>query len=175
MVFGLGLGLRLPADFKVPSDHCRAGRVRHKKVMEYPTASALQHLLVEALAVVAADASDQAGWTGRHVVGVDEIALNFDDAFRMFERPIEQRQIDESSVCALREIDALFTSMSGTGNSIRWTESALSSDKGWIQVRRVARQVLIQLTGRWDHPLPDIQVIRCPGDPAPGAGQGCSV
>lgn len=91
---------------------------------------------------------------------VDEIALNFDDVFRMLAIPIEQRHIDESVGEALREIDTLFTIMSGQGNSDRWTRSALSSDKGWNQARRLARHVLIELTCRWDHPLPDIQVIR---------------
>ncbi|MDT0331474.1 hypothetical protein [Nocardiopsis lambiniae] len=128
--------------------------------MDYPAPSPLQQLLIDALAVVAADASDQTAWVDRHEVVVDEIALNFDDVFRMLEIPIEQRQIDESVGDALREIDTLFMIMSGQGNSDRWTRSALSSDKGWNQARRLARHVLIELTGRWDHPLPDIQVIR---------------
>lgn len=133
--------------------------MRHNQGMDHPSPSAFQHLLVDALAVVAADPSHQVAWVERHDVVVDEIALNFDDAFRMLEGWIEQQLIGEGSVGALREIDSLFTSMSGPGTSGRWIPSALSSDKGWKQVRRLARRVLIDVTGRWDHPLPDIQVI----------------
>ncbi|MCY9783317.1 hypothetical protein KIK06_05340 [Nocardiopsis sp. EMB25] len=128
--------------------------------MEATDLSVLRRLLIDALALLAADASDQTAWVDRHHVMVDEIALNFDDAFRMAGRLIEHQQIGGSVLAALREIDALFASMSGPEHMDRWTSDALSRDQGWNQVRRLARQVLIELAGGEDHPLPNIQVIR---------------
>ncbi|MFE3456572.1 hypothetical protein ACFXKD_03430 [Nocardiopsis aegyptia] len=121
--------------------------------------STRRHPLVDALAVVAADASRQAAWVDRHGAVTDEIALNFDDASRMLDAWGERRQIDGNVVGLVRGIDAVFAGMSGAGNSDRWTEEALSHDPGWDRARQLARQALVELTGGSDHALPDIHVI----------------
>lgn len=127
--------------------------------MDSSISPALRQWIVDALAVVAADAPDQAAWVERHGVVVDEIALNYDDALRALDGPIGRGRIDAGLVDALREIDGLFASMSGIENGDRWTGEALAGDCGWERARRLARGVLVELTGTADHPLPVIRVI----------------
>ncbi|MFJ8254314.1 hypothetical protein [Streptomyces sp. NPDC094466] len=128
--------------------------------MVVPDFPVLRHLLTDSLSVLAADAPAQTAWLDKHRVAVDEIALDFDHAFRMAGRLIEHQQISENAVVALREIDALLACMSGHEHADRWTRNALASDARWDQGRQLARQVLIELTGGWEHPLPSIQAIR---------------
>ncbi|MFD9482880.1 hypothetical protein ACFWBX_02435 [Streptomyces sp. NPDC059991] len=128
--------------------------------MEVPDLSVLRRPLVNALAVLAADAPVQAAWVDRHGVMVDEIALDFDHTFRTAGRLIEHRQLSADAVTALRQIDALLVDMSGQAQADRWTRDALAGDSGWSRARHLARQVLIELSGKWDHNLPDIQAIR---------------
>ncbi|MHB0895688.1 hypothetical protein [Streptomyces sundarbansensis] len=39
--------------------------------------------MIEALAVLGADSADQLAWIDKHKVVTDELALEFDDAFRL--------------------------------------------------------------------------------------------
>lgn len=128
--------------------------------MDAPGLSVLRRLLINSLAVLAADATVQTAWLDRHDVIVEKIALDFDHAFRMAGRLIENEQISEATATALTRIDALLTGMSGQKQAERWTRDALASDEGWNQARHLARQVLMHLTGKWNHDLPDIQAIR---------------
>nr|WP_308800973.1 hypothetical protein [Streptomyces polyasparticus] len=128
--------------------------------MATPDFMALRRLLIDSLSVLAADASVQTAWLDEHEVAVDEIALDFDHAFRMANRLVEHDQISGSAAAELREIDVLLAGMSGHEQADRWTRDALVSDAGWSQARQLAHQVLIELTGGWEHPLPSIQAIR---------------
>ncbi|MGW3989943.1 hypothetical protein [Streptomyces sp. NPDC004830] len=121
---------------------------------------AARRLLTDALSVVAADAPTQTAWLDRHRVHADEIALDFENAFRASGRLAEHHQISEPVVDALREIDAVFAGMSGQEHAERWTRSALHDDAGWSRVRQLARHALPEMTGGYESPLPTIQVIR---------------
>ncbi|MDT0321440.1 hypothetical protein [Streptomyces millisiae] len=114
---------------------------------------------MEALTVVAADAPAQAAWLEKHGVVVDEIPLNFDDAFRMAERLIEEGVLNPDTLPQLRLIDSFFAEMTRDGSSDRWTTAALRSDEGWSQARGVARQILAREGLDWSVP-PDICVVR---------------
>lgn len=96
----------------------------------------------------------------QHGVVPDEIALDFDHAFSMAGRLVEEGHLTHQVLPDLREIDEIFGEMSGGEHAGRWTVDALSSDEGWIRARRLARQVLVAEVGGWDRPLPDIAVIR---------------
>ncbi|SCD91997.1 hypothetical protein GA0115246_108017 [Streptomyces sp. SolWspMP-sol7th] len=120
----------------------------------------LRRLLINSLSVLAPDASVQMAWLDEHKVAVDEIALDFDHAFRMTNRLVEHHQISGSAAAGLLEIDVLLAAMSGHAQADRWTRDALVSDAGWSEARQLARQILIELTGGWEHPLPSIQAIR---------------
>ncbi len=99
-------------------------------------------------------------WLDKYRVVVDEIALDFDHAYRMAARLVEHHRISENVAVALRQIDALLAGMSGYEHADRWTRDALAGDAGWGQARQLARQALIELTGGWERPLPSIQAIR---------------
>lgn len=90
----------------------------------------------------------------------EEIALDFDHAFRMAERLVEEDQVGPDVLPDLREIDLIFCEMSGAENAGRWAWAALSTDEGWAQARQLARQVLLAELGEWNLPLPIIDVIR---------------
>ncbi|MFJ2399511.1 hypothetical protein ACIOTI_43305 [Streptomyces sp. NPDC087843] len=128
--------------------------------MDVPDLVVLRRLLANSLSVLAADASVQAAWLEEYEVAVDEIALDFDHAFRMANRLVEHHQISGNAAAELREIDVLLAGMSGHEHADRWSQEALARDAGWSRARQLARQVLIELTGGWEHALPSIQPIR---------------
>ncbi|MEW2350890.1 hypothetical protein AB0904_24870 [Streptomyces sp. NPDC006684] len=128
--------------------------------MESPGPSFRRRLLIESLTVLAADASVQVAWLEKHRVVTDEIALDFDHAFRMAERLVEEVQVGQGALPDLREIDLVFSGMSGAEGAGRWARTALSTDAGWAQARQLARQVLVAELGEWNLPLPEIDVIR---------------
>ncbi|WP_246096191.1 hypothetical protein [Streptomyces botrytidirepellens] len=128
--------------------------------MESSDPSFRRRLLIESLTVLAADAEAQVAWLVRHAVMTDEIALDFDHAFRMAWSLVEEGQVDRGVMADLQELDAIISGMSGGDNADRWTRHALSTDEGWALARRLARRVLVEELGEWQQPLPEITVIR---------------
>ncbi|MFF8812419.1 hypothetical protein [Streptomyces pactum] len=90
----------------------------------------------------------------------DEIALDFDHAFRMAEVLVADGQLARGVLADLQEIDVTLSRMSGDENADRWTRDALCTDEGWALARRLARRVLVAELGEWQQPLPEISVIR---------------
>ncbi|WP_405555378.1 hypothetical protein [Streptomyces sp. NBC_01171] len=86
----------------------------------------------EALALVAASAEEQQEWVRRAGVGSDEIALMFDDVWRL----------GEGLLPGLRAIDAVFAEMSADHTVDHWSLSALAEDEGWARARVLAREIL---------------------------------
>jgi hypothetical protein len=115
---------------------------------------------MEALTVLAADAQIQVAWLVRHAVMTDEIALDFDHAFRMAEVLVAEGQLALGVMADLRQIDVILSGMSGGENADRWARDALSTDEGWALARRLARRVLVAELGEWQQPLPAVSVIR---------------
>ncbi|MFF3002218.1 hypothetical protein ACFVTF_05340 [Kitasatospora sp. NPDC057940] len=128
--------------------------------MRVPDASFRGRLLVEALTVLAADPSAQLTWVDERGVLTDEVALDFDHAFRMAEGLVEDGDLSGEVLRDLRAIDAIFAGMSGRENSDRWNREALTVDPGWIEARKLARQILIGMRGEWCLPMPEILVVR---------------
>jgi hypothetical protein len=75
--------------------------------------------LIESLTVLTADASVQVAWAKECCVVTDEIALDFDHAFRMVERLAEEDHIGLVALPDLREIDLIFSEMSGVEHADR--------------------------------------------------------
>ncbi|GAA3900565.1 hypothetical protein [Streptomyces lannensis] len=128
--------------------------------MQSPDPSFRRRLLIESLTVLAADAQTQLAWLARHDVVTDEIALDFDHAFRMAEALVEEGQLDRGVLPDLREINTVLSEMSGAEHAGRWTTDALCVDEGWSRARQVARRVLVAELGEWQRPLWEISVIR---------------
>ncbi|TGB17711.1 hypothetical protein E4099_03110 [Streptomyces palmae] len=115
---------------------------------------------MESLAVLAADAQTQAAWLDSHGVMADEIALDFDHAFRMADALVAEGRLSGGVMAALGKIDAILSGMSDDEITDRWTTDALSTDAGWAQTRCLARRVLAAEMGGWRQPLPRITVVR---------------
>ncbi|MBD0742766.1 hypothetical protein BG418_14935 [Streptomyces sp. CBMA152] len=113
-----------------------------------------------ALTALAADAADQQAWLAAHRVETDDLALDFEHALRTAATLAAAGRIEADVMARLEAIDARFTNMSGQQNAHRWTPQALATDTGWHEARAQARQILTELTGGWNYPLPDITVIR---------------
>ncbi|MGK5640628.1 hypothetical protein ACSNOK_20270 [Streptomyces sp. URMC 126] len=128
--------------------------------MDRPGPAFRRRLLLDALALLAADASEQIAWLTEHGVAADEIALDFDHAFGMAGALAGEGWLGRSVLRDLREIDGVLRAMSGTGNADRWERDAPAVDEGWDRVRRAARRVLVAELGDWRRPLPRITVIR---------------
>ncbi|MFF7770471.1 hypothetical protein ACIPIU_00680 [Streptomyces massasporeus] len=116
-------------------------------------------MLIEALVVVAAPASEQVAWLDKYEVPPDEIALNFDDAFRLAGRLVDEGQLSRGVLPSLQTIDEVFIEMSPKTGEDRWTREALSSDAGWGRVRQLARDILT-VEGEETSPLPGIRIVR---------------
>lgn len=110
--------------------------------------------------MLAADPSAQLTWVDEQGVSTDEVALDFDHAFRMAEGLVEDGDLSREALRDLRAIDAIFAGMSGRENSDRWDREALTVDPGWIEARELARRILIGMLGEWCLPMPEILVVR---------------
>nr|BFD96259.1 hypothetical protein KitaXyl93_76190 [Kitasatospora sp. Xyl93] len=110
--------------------------------------------------MVATDASEQLAWVAVRGVTTDDIALDFEHAFRMAESLVKEGALDPAVVPDLGAIDLIFGEMSGQDQSGRWTEDVVAADPGWAQARALARQVLVVLLGEWRLPLPEVCVVR---------------
>lgn len=128
--------------------------------VESPDPSFRQRLLIESLTVLSADARTQVGWLDKHGVMTDEIALDFDHAFRMAETLLAEGQLTGEVMADLQEIDVVLSGMSDGDSADRWTRGALSFDEGCALARRLARRVLVAELSEWQQPLPAITVIR---------------
>ncbi|MFD3499919.1 hypothetical protein [Streptomyces sp. NPDC058678] len=127
--------------------------------MESPDPASRRRLLMEALTVLAAPAPAQTAWLEKHGVVTDEIALDFDHAFRMAERLVEEGLLSRGALPDLRMIDSIFDEMTRDESPDRWTTAALINDAGWGQARGLAQQVLTR-EGVDTSVLPDICVVR---------------
>ncbi|MBZ4324054.1 hypothetical protein, partial [Streptomyces huiliensis] len=106
--------------------------------MENTGPSFRRRLLLESLAVLAADASAQVAWLAGHGVQADEIALDFDHAYGLAPLLVEEGRLGHGVLPDLREIDAVCAGMTGDD----WTREALRTGEGWDRVRHAARRVL---------------------------------
>ncbi|MEU8890425.1 hypothetical protein [Streptomyces sp. NPDC048442] len=116
-------------------------------------------MLIEAVVVVAAPASDQVVWLDKYDVPPDEIALGLDDAFRLAGRLVDEGQLSGEVLPSLQMIDEVFSEMSQDTDVDRWTREALFTDAGWGRARQLAREVLAA-EGEGTSPLPGNRIIR---------------
>jgi len=101
---------------------------------------------VRCVAVLALEAEGQIAWLGgKDLPLVDELALEFDDGFRLAPTFIERGWLDATALPVLAEIDQHLNSMSGEHNAGLWQVDALARRTEWNQVRTLARTALTLL------------------------------
>ncbi len=101
------------------------------------------------VAVLALDAGAQVAWASHlvddRVALVDELALEFDDGFRLVPTFIERGWINAAALPALTELDEQLGAMSGQHNAHLWDADALTNASEWDRVRTLARAALAAL------------------------------
>ncbi|MFD8211502.1 hypothetical protein ACFV2S_34565 [Streptomyces sp. NPDC059695] len=81
--------------------------------MGTPGASFRWQRLIDALAVLGADSSDQLAWIDKYEVVTDELALEFDDASRLIGDIQQDDFLDSEAVGKLQLIEPLSSSAGG--------------------------------------------------------------
>ena len=113
--------------------------------MEQPS-SKFVAAFVRSVAVLALEADAQIAWLGEKGLSpVDELALEFDDGFRLVPTFIERGWLNATALPVLAEIDQHLSSMSGEHNAGLWQVEALARTTEWDQVRALARTALTLL------------------------------
>ena len=110
--------------------------------------------LIETLTMLAVDASDQTTWLDKYRLEPDDLAEDYAVAKHAVWILVEAGCIDVAMESRLAHIDAILDVMSGPEQAARWTYEALTTDAGWLTVRRLARTALTELAGTWQQPLP---------------------
>lgn len=101
---------------------------------------------VRSVAVLALDADAQIAWLGgKRFSLVDELALDFDDGFRLVPTFIERGWLNTTALPVPAEIDQHLDSMSGEHNAVLWQHEALARRTEWVQVRALPRTALALL------------------------------
>ncbi|MEU6388218.1 hypothetical protein [Streptomyces sp. NPDC046939] len=102
-----------------------------------------------ALDLLAADAPEQRAWTERFGVGVDEIALRYDDMYRFAERLSAEGRLRPETLPLLRAVDAHLAAMTADGRAPDlWTREALAMQPAWERARILARRALAAETAQ---------------------------
>ncbi|WP_033323648.1 hypothetical protein [Streptomyces yerevanensis] len=102
--------------------------------------------LEQALERLSWDAERQIDYTRRLGVGVDELALEFDDSYRPVSRLIEEGLLPEALSEAIKFIDQSLEGMTRTPED-KWTEDAVRASQEWLDMRKTARQAVSLLQG----------------------------
>ena len=76
---------------------------------------------------------------------LDELALEFDDAYRPLVTPTPDPGLPSLAVARLGMLDRKLAEM-GKGGPALWSDSALASDPAWAEVRAFAAAALEALT-----------------------------
>lgn len=77
---------------------------------------------------------------------VDELALEFDDEFRMARSVASYGAVDPELLCALADLDQALERMSGQVNASLWTPQAIADSHEWATIRALAAVALARLT-----------------------------
>ena len=103
---------------------------------------------VRSVSVLALDAAGQLAWLASlglpgTAALADELALEFDDGFKLLPTFISLGWIQPEAADALAELDATLARMSDPSQGDVWKVEALTSDVRWEGVRSLARDALL--------------------------------
>jgi len=99
-------------------------------------------MLVNATRLLASDADVQQRAFPDFVQVPDELALNFDDAFRLIHQLEASGHLRRQQVEALERVDKLLGEMTNRHESSLWTLEALRVSPDWQALRAEARSAL---------------------------------
>jgi hypothetical protein len=104
---------------------------------------------VRSVAVLGLPADAQVSWLHRLFADatpvVDELALEYDDGFRLVPTFIELGWLDAAALPALEQLDAQLDAMSGERNAELWHVDALVREE-WDRIRSLATEALSLLS-----------------------------
>ena len=121
-------------------------------------------MLVEALQLLAAPYEVQVECLPPYVAVPDELALTYDDTYRLVDGIATAGLLTEHQVAQLARIDAVLSSMTD-GAPEMWTNEALEHGEAWERVRALARESLSGLGVSPQHPrLDGIAYVGATGD-----------
>lgn len=105
---------------------------------------------LRAIAVLALPAKSQIAWL--QSLGLpgeprfaDELALEFDDGYRLLPQFVRNDWLASQVIEPLAGLDTLLEAMSASGNADLWTVEALASSPQWEEARCKARSILMLL------------------------------
>jgi hypothetical protein len=124
----------------------RGGGKRIRAELSGNDPAAFLEAVVDALRLAAAPPAQQIEALPDFVHVPDEVALLYDDAFRLVPQIREAELIDDDTVQALADLDRLFEEMSTEADRDRlWTLHAMSADERWEKSRQLAGTALATL------------------------------
>ncbi|MBT2211396.1 hypothetical protein [Actinomadura sp. NEAU-AAG7] len=97
--------------------------------------------LLHALRWLGRDAEEQVAYVTAERVGVDELALMFDDVYRGAGQHLASRPADAALLEELNKIDRILAEMT-EGPSALWSREAPFSAREWADLRRQSRSVI---------------------------------
>jgi hypothetical protein len=105
-----------------------------------PTDPTLMQLKA-ALQALALPADKQLLLLPEFVHEVDELALSFEHALKLFQAD-RRRRLTGKHRQSLREVERVLDGMSGQRNAHLWTRASLRGDESWSRLREAARKAL---------------------------------
>jgi hypothetical protein len=75
----------------------------------------------------------------------DELALEFDDAYRPLIPHMAELKISGLAIAKLARLNDVLTEMSGADHLELWETAALETSNNWSQIRRLATEIIHDL------------------------------
>jgi len=110
--------------------------------------------LVEAARRLAISADQQECYLTQLGVGVDEIALEFDDLFRLAATKLDAGAIAAREYDVLCVLERALQEISGPKRADLWTVEALRGRSEWAKIRELANDAIATMTGERRGPSP---------------------
>lgn len=101
--------------------------------------------VIEALQLLAAEATEQVAAFPPFVAVADEIALTLHDALLLLNQDADTAGLPESVLATLEEIDRSLEELSNQDESRFWSPEGLANDVRWHRLRLSARDLLTTL------------------------------
>lgn len=104
--------------------------------------------LEQSLELLTRSADRQLGYMRHCGVGADEMALEFDDAFRVVSGRVSEDLLSRFISESVRPVDEILTAMTDSGGE-EWTERAVLESAAWERLREASRTALRIVRGEF--------------------------